>query len=190
VEELGIKMSSPNSPPAKRRKLSSQLGNTKSKDPSRNGGLESPLRSLHRSITPPPPNRATPKPAKDGYSEREPESQYDARFINDPNSSEVKAHNGAVTDLETKILSSTQPVVKGKAKASSQANGQKQQKAKFIRSPIRLTHIRDLTDESNIDTVALNDILRDPMIKECWQFNFLFDIDFVMCVFPPNCNPP
>ena len=139
-------MTSLNSPPAKRRKISSQLGNTKSKDPSHNDELESPLRSLRRSITPPPSNRATP--------------QHDAR-----------------------ILPSTASVVKGKVEASSD---QTQPKTKFIRSPFRLTHIRDLDDESNADTIALDDILRDPMIKECWQFNFLFDIDFIMSVFPPR----
>jgi len=139
-------MSSSNSPPAKRRKISSHLGITKSKHPSHDDEPESPLRSLRRSITPPSSNRATP--------------QYDAR-----------------------ILPSTASVVKGEVKASSD---QTQPKTKFIRSPFRLTHIRDLDDESNADTITLNDILRDPMIKECWQFNFLFDIDFIMSVFPPH----
>ena len=183
-------MSSLNNPPAKRRKISSQLGNTKAKDPSRNGGLESPLRSLRRSITPPRSNRATPTPTKDGNSEIEAESQYVAQLVKDPNSSEIEVHDRDVVDLETKFLPSTEQVVKGKVKASSHNNDRNQQKVKFIKSPFRLTHIRDLTDESNVDTVTLNDILRDPMIKECWQFNFLFDIDFVMCVLPPHYNLP
>ncbi|KAJ5150043.1 hypothetical protein N7448_001621 [Penicillium atrosanguineum] len=32
----------------------------------------------------------------------------------------------------------------------------------------------------NVDTVKLRDILGDPMIRECWNFNYLFDVDFVM----------
>lgn len=52
-------------------------------------------------------------------------------------------------------------------------------------SPIQLTHIRDLPASSgnNVDTVRLRDILGDPMIRECWQFNFLTDVDFLMSQF-------
>jgi hypothetical protein len=189
LEELVIQMSSLNSPPAKRRKTFSQLGNTKVKDPSRNGGPESSLKSLRRSITPPRSNRATPTPTKNGCGEIDPVTQYVAQLVKDPNPSEIEAHDGDLGDLKTKILP-TEGVVKGKMKASNHTNDRKQQKVKVIRSPFRLTHIRDLTGESNIDTVTLNDILADPMIKECWQFNFLFDIDFVMCVSPPHYNLP
>lgn len=52
--------------------------------------------------------------------------------------------------------------------------------AEYITSPIQLTRIKDLSDAENEDTVGLGEILGDPMIKECWNFNFLFDIDFVM----------
>lgn len=51
---------------------------------------------------------------------------------------------------------------------------------RFVRSPIQLTRIQDLAPHQNVDTVELKDILGDPMIKECWNFNFLFDLDFVM----------
>ncbi|KAJ5703217.1 hypothetical protein N7488_010765 [Penicillium malachiteum] len=52
-------------------------------------------------------------------------------------------------------------------------------------SPFQLTHIRDLPDRegSNDGTVKLRDILGDPMIKECWQFNYCFDVDFLMSQF-------
>ncbi|KAF2877503.1 tyrosyl-DNA phosphodiesterase I [Massariosphaeria phaeospora] len=56
----------------------------------------------------------------------------------------------------------------------------------YIRSPIQLTCIKDLSPESNADTVRLGEILGDPMIRECWNFNFLFDIDFVMAHFDPD----
>ena len=56
---------------------------------------------------------------------------------------------------------------------------------RLIPSPIQLTHIRDLPDQRgfNDDTVKLRDILGDPMIRECWQFNYLFDVDFLMSQF-------
>lgn len=55
--------------------------------------------------------------------------------------------------------------------------------AKLINSPVQLTHIRDLPDGNNVDAVRLRDILGDPMIRECWQFNYLFDVDFLMSQF-------
>ncbi|KAH6607435.1 tyrosyl-DNA phosphodiesterase 1 [Trichoderma cornu-damae] len=51
------------------------------------------------------------------------------------------------------------------------------------RSPWRLTRIRDVPGESNRDAVALEDILGDPLLCECWQFNFLHDIAFVVGAF-------
>lgn len=59
---------------------------------------------------------------------------------------------------------------------------EKENDERCIRSPIQLTRIKDLGPHQNIDTVELKDILGDPLIKECWNFNFLFDLDFVMCV--------
>lgn len=59
---------------------------------------------------------------------------------------------------------------------------QKGRSAKIIPSPIQLTRIRDLPAPSNIDTVSLEDLLSDPLIREYWQFNYLFNIDFLMYV--------
>ncbi|KAH5089408.1 hypothetical protein HBH72_229360 [Parastagonospora nodorum] len=50
----------------------------------------------------------------------------------------------------------------------------------YVSSPFQLTHIQDLGPRQNVDAVRLGDILGHPMIKECWNFNFLHDIDFVM----------
>lgn len=38
----------------------------------------------------------------------------------------------------------------------------------------------------NADTLTLHDILGDPMIRECWNFNYLFDIGFIMKHFDPD----
>ncbi|WQF83508.1 Putative tyrosyl-DNA phosphodiesterase I [Colletotrichum destructivum] len=52
-----------------------------------------------------------------------------------------------------------------------------------IASPFQLTRIRDLPEAANKDTVTLKDILGDPLIAECWEFNFLHDIHFLMSHF-------
>lgn len=47
-------------------------------------------------------------------------------------------------------------------------------------SPVQLISIKDLPSSCNDDTISLKDILGEPLIQECWIFNYLFDIDFVM----------
>ncbi|KAI1102373.1 phospholipase D/nuclease [Jackrogersella minutella] len=53
-------------------------------------------------------------------------------------------------------------------------------KRELIPSPIRLTTIWDLPEELNIGAVSLHDLLGDPLIAECWDFNYLHDVDFLM----------
>lgn len=50
-------------------------------------------------------------------------------------------------------------------------------------SPFQLTWIRDLPEAANTDAVTLRDILGDPLISECWEFNYLHDIDFLISHF-------
>lgn len=59
----------------------------------------------------------------------------------------------------------------------------KRREASVTRSPWQLTWIRDLPEESNQDAVTLKDLLGDPLISECWEFNFLHDIHFLMDAF-------
>ena len=47
-------------------------------------------------------------------------------------------------------------------------------------SPMQLNFVEQLPASSNVDCVSLRSILGDPMIRECWLFNYLFDMDFVM----------
>lgn len=56
----------------------------------------------------------------------------------------------------------------------------KEEETNYVPSPIQLTSIRDLPPSHNNSTVSLHDLLRDPLLKECWNFNYLFDIDFVL----------
>ncbi|POS83472.1 hypothetical protein EPUL_003203, partial [Erysiphe pulchra] len=51
---------------------------------------------------------------------------------------------------------------------------------KIIRSPFQLTKVRDLPNSLNVDSVSLNDILGDPLLSECWDFNYLHDLDFLV----------
>ena len=51
---------------------------------------------------------------------------------------------------------------------------------KIIPSPVQLSTVDELPVLSNIDAVSLKDILGDPLIKECWLFNYLFDVDFIL----------
>jgi tyrosyl-DNA phosphodiesterase-1 len=54
---------------------------------------------------------------------------------------------------------------------------------KVLKSPFQLTWIQDLPESANVDTITLRDILGDPMIMECWEFNYLHNIDFLMEAF-------
>lgn len=54
---------------------------------------------------------------------------------------------------------------------------------KLVPSPFQLTWIRDLPESSNVDAVSLKDILGDPLIAECWEFNYLHDLDYLMDAF-------
>ena len=68
------------------------------------------------------------------------------------------------------------PLGSGKAKVE-------RAKSKVIPSPVQLNFIEELPAISNTNTISLGSILGDPMIKECWLFNYLVDMDFVMCGF-------
>ena len=49
-----------------------------------------------------------------------------------------------------------------------------------IPSPIQLSYVEGLPQRNNVDTVRLRDILGHPLIHECWAFNYLFDVDFLL----------
>ena len=53
-------------------------------------------------------------------------------------------------------------------------------------SPFQITKIQALPESSNVDAVALGDIIGDPLIAECWEFNYLHDLDFLMNAFDPD----
>lgn len=79
------------------------------------------------------------------------------------------------------VLASADTVARAAEVVESQA---RPATSRLISSPIQLTHIRDMSASYNVDSISLGDVLGDPLIKECWQFNFLFDVDFIMYVTP------
>ncbi|RAK72341.1 tyrosyl-DNA phosphodiesterase 1 [Aspergillus fijiensis CBS 313.89] len=89
-----------------------------------------------------------------------------SRFLRDP-ARPPPAHDSSISSSSSKAQ---QPCSLGQ---------------KVLPSPIQLTHIRDFPPSSgnNVDTVRLRDILGDPLIRECWQFNYLHDVDFLMSQF-------
>ena len=60
---------------------------------------------------------------------------------------------------------------------------------RLIRSPFQLTTIRDLPPAHNVDAISLHDILGHPLITECWQFNFLLSIPFILEHFDHDTRP-
>ena len=78
---------------------------------------------------------------------------------------------------------STNAKQKAKVDGPSNAQHESPKAPEKIRSPFQLTRIRDLPAPLNRDTVSLTDLLGDPLISECWEFNYLHDIKFLLSAF-------
>ncbi|KAJ3492302.1 hypothetical protein NLG97_g5427 [Lecanicillium saksenae] len=79
--------------------------------------------------------------------------------------------------------------IKSLSRSISPPISKRQKSKEIIRSPFRLTWIRDLDEASNKDAVTLADLLGDPLISECWNFNFLHNIEFLMDAFDTDIRP-
>lgn len=79
--------------------------------------------------------------------------------------------------------------LKSLSRSISPPRSKKQKSVQVISSPFRLTWIRDLDEESNKDAVTLADLLGDPLITECWNFNYLHNIPFLMDAFDRDIRP-
>ncbi|CRG86822.1 tyrosyl-DNA phosphodiesterase 1 [Talaromyces islandicus] len=80
------------------------------------------------------------------------------------------------SDIETALVSEI---------SENKEPGVPKKERRILRSPFQLSHVRGFPPSSgnNVDTIRLRDILGDPLIRECWQFNYCFDVDFVMSQF-------
>ena len=97
--------------------------------------------------------------------------------ISPPPKRNASAKNG---HFQTPVSSDTN-AVKGKATLASDMSNVERSEPKVVPSPVQLNFIEESPAISNVNTISLGSILGDPMIKECWLFNYLFDMDFVMC---------
>jgi tyrosyl-DNA phosphodiesterase-1 len=77
-------------------------------------------------------------------------------------------------------------IIDEKPVAASSASGSTIQS---IPSPFRLLKIKDLPTNDNMDTVGIQDILGDPMLKQVWLFNYMHNIPWVMSQFDPDIRP-
>ncbi|TGO10949.1 hypothetical protein BTUL_0121g00220 [Botrytis tulipae] len=112
-------------------------------------------RSIHRSISPPPLRRrriGSPKPVMLEEEETPDQKEVDQKPVELPEQGSM--------DGKYPVLEHT--------------------KRGVVKSPFQLTTIRDLPASSNVDAVSLKDILGDPLISECWEFNYLHNLDFLM----------
>ena len=55
-----------------------------------------------------------------------------------------------------------------------------EKRSSVLSSPIRLTRVQGLPSITNVDTVSLRDLIGDPLIKECWAFNYTIDVEFIL----------
>ena len=78
-------------------------------------------------------------------------------------------------------LSMNTNAIKREVTSASEKGNVERPRPKVVPSSIQLNFIEELPAISNVNTISLGSILGDPMIKECWLFNYLFDMDFVMC---------
>ncbi|KAF5875700.1 putative tyrosyl-dna phosphodiesterase protein [Botrytis fragariae] len=112
-------------------------------------------RGIHRSISPPPLRRrriGSPKPVMLEEEESPNRKEVDQK--------PVELSEQDLMDSKNSVLEHT--------------------KRGVVKSPFQLTTIRDLPASSNVDAVSLRDILGDPLISECWEFNYLHNLDFLM----------
>ncbi|KAJ9610126.1 hypothetical protein H2204_015460 [Knufia peltigerae] len=140
------------------------------------------LSSISRPISPPGTSRSetsTPQPEISTDLAPHQVSQTMGNRIRPLHVTKTEAHDTGLSTGETNLP----------ATASPKQNGQDRQHATYIPSPFRLTSIRDLPASENNDTISLQDILGNPLIKEAWIFNYCFDVDWLMTFFDPDIRP-
>lgn len=133
--------------------------------------------SLSRSISPPwrfKKARRVTEPVDDEETSSEAEQPQGDDDDDDETSSEAEEEEGPKDKSGPKSRVEEPPQTEDKIPGPPQ---------RIFKSPFQLTKIRDLPPESNVDTVTLGDILGDPLISECWEFNYLHDLDFLMSAF-------
>ena len=191
-------------PPVKRRRIASQFEEPGLTEASSHLSTttNAALRSLTRDISPPlrskskdvshsqgsdiipPPSNSKSKPLDRGSSADRHEDHSSSELSDDIDiGAKHYANNEERSQKHHEASFAAALQGKQESKNVSESNDSH---VRTIKSPFQLTKIRDLPDEDNVDTITIYDILKDPMIKECWQFNYLFDIHFIMEALDPD----
>lgn len=157
--------------PSKRRKVETKLEPRSSH----------PLTSLNREISPPFPksniSAAMKVESNNGTGAAQPFPHMNTEEVEPMTDQRIEEK---VTRVDTENDDETKNVISTSMKSDELASKPTLSQARSLPSPIQLTRIRDLPSSSNVETISLRDIIGDPMIKECWQFNYLVDLDFIM----------
>lgn len=149
--------------PPKRRKLEDSVGSQ----------VKRPISSLDRDISPPVRRQRALAPQKDNHDD--PTENHQLATTVGKERKEVIMDDDTESDSDDHDASTHSSMESRKVPSKS-----KQPPARVLPSPIRLTRIQHLPSSHNVDSVGLRDLIGDPMIKECWQFNYLLDLDFIM----------
>lgn len=140
-----------------------------------------PMTSLNRDISPPVRTKLAATVIKvddDDASEH-------SKWLHHSIMSSATAFEQSCTEMnETIVISSTESSTEDEeideAKRTSMNREKVASTSRSLPSPIQLTRIQNLPSSHNVNAVSLRDLIGDPMIKECWQFNYLLDLDFIM----------
>jgi tyrosyl-DNA phosphodiesterase 1 len=88
--------------------------------------------------------------------------------------------------IKTVVRSVSPPVFTRNTTQSATSANNRSNLSKIIPSPVQLTKVEGLPASVNVDTVSLEDVLGHPLIKECWAFNYLIDVDFLLSKLDPD----
>ncbi|KAK2746653.1 hypothetical protein FQN57_002997 [Myotisia sp. PD_48] len=126
--------------------------------------------------------RKRSKTSDDGSQTTLPRTLFESR----PN---IRSLNRSITPPPSRQLAQSQVLKNISTPTPTPATKRRHSpRQKIVPSPVHLTHIRDIPGSTgyNKDAVKLQDLIGDPMIKECWQFNYLHDVDFILDHLDPD----
>lgn len=122
------------------------------------------LKSLHKSVSPPPLRRG-----KMAIQNMPASDTLDRHEILDTPDTPIGVIDLTASDDEPEKVTE---------QAKEQAPGSGGMSA--VIAPLTLTSISGLPEAANRGSTTLHSLIGDPLVRELWVFNFLIDLDFVM----------
>ncbi|OAA58096.1 Tyrosyl-DNA phosphodiesterase [Niveomyces insectorum RCEF 264] len=98
-----------------------------------------------------------------------------------PTDADAEAEADAGADAVPTPEATTEPATQAVAEESTADT-----RVSALVTPFRLTTIRDLPAAANAATVTLRDLIGDPHVTACWEFNYLHDVDFLVGTLHPD----